>query len=118
MTAVDVVFTHLDHRYILMCVSAGNECLCVCFFFTFYLQVIKKWFEDSTLTLEAVTVFTALISLLIKGALFGGLIKLARLRERSEYFLLSIFFTCLLAPSNKTQQNYARSSFLRDPKPR
>uniref|UniRef100_A0A3P9P1B4 DUF7789 domain-containing protein n=1 Tax=Poecilia reticulata TaxID=8081 RepID=A0A3P9P1B4_POERE len=56
---------------------------------SFLSQVIEKWFHDQTYTLEAATVTGALISLLIKGVLLWGLIRLVQsfgqgLRERSE----------------------------------
>uniref|UniRef100_A0A3Q2PHP5 Uncharacterized LOC105925912 n=1 Tax=Fundulus heteroclitus TaxID=8078 RepID=A0A3Q2PHP5_FUNHE len=59
----------------------------VAFFIYLMYSVIEKWFQDQTYTLEAAAVTGALISLLIKGALFWGLIRLVQsfgqgLRER------------------------------------
>uniref|UniRef100_A0A3Q2E388 DUF7789 domain-containing protein n=1 Tax=Cyprinodon variegatus TaxID=28743 RepID=A0A3Q2E388_CYPVA len=70
-------------------IAAMESCL-------FYLQVIEKWFKDQTYTLEAAAVTGALISLLIKGVLFWGLIKLVQsfgqgLRERSEFQAKAFF---------------------------
>uniref|UniRef100_A0A3B5KZR5 DUF7789 domain-containing protein n=1 Tax=Xiphophorus couchianus TaxID=32473 RepID=A0A3B5KZR5_9TELE len=61
----------------------------VAFFIYLLYSVIEKWFHDQTYTLEAATVTGALISLLIKGVLLWGLIRLVQsfgqgLRERSE----------------------------------
>lgn len=49
-----------------------------------------KWSQDETYTVEAAAITGALISLLIKGVLFWGLIRLVHsfgqgLRERSEF---------------------------------
>ncbi|KAM9350806.1 uncharacterized protein ABDE67_008102 [Symphorus nematophorus] len=59
----------------------------VAFFVYLMYRVVKKWFEDSTYTLEAAAVTGALISLVIKVVLFWGLIRLVHsfgqgLRER------------------------------------
>ncbi|XP_068190281.1 uncharacterized protein [Antennarius striatus] len=59
----------------------------VAFFVYLMYTVIMKWFQDSTYTLEAAAVTGALISLLIKVVLLGGLIRLVHsfgqgLRER------------------------------------
>ncbi|KAM4737212.1 uncharacterized protein FYW61_004771 [Anableps anableps] len=59
----------------------------VAFFIYLMYSVIEKWFHDQTYTLEAATVTGALISLLIKGVLLWGLIRLVQsfgqgLRER------------------------------------
>ncbi|XP_007571270.1 uncharacterized protein LOC103151253 [Poecilia formosa] len=59
----------------------------VAFFIYLLYSVIEKWFQDQTYTLEAATVTGALISLLIKGVLLWGLIRLVQsfgqgLRER------------------------------------
>ncbi|XP_032426548.1 uncharacterized protein LOC116724879 [Xiphophorus hellerii] len=59
----------------------------VAFFIYLLYSVIEKWFHDQTYTLEAATVTGALISLLIKGVLLWGLIRLVQsfgqgLRER------------------------------------
>lgn len=67
------------------------------------LQVVMKWFEDSTYILEAAAVTGALISLLIKAVLFWGLVRLHSFdqRERSECaafpFMLSVLRMLLWA---------------------
>ncbi|XP_047209918.1 uncharacterized protein LOC124859363 isoform X3 [Girardinichthys multiradiatus] len=59
----------------------------VAFFIYLMYSVIEKWFQDQSYTLEAAAVTGALISLLIKGVLIWGLIRLVQsfgqgLRER------------------------------------
>ncbi|XP_054465189.1 uncharacterized protein LOC129099823 isoform X2 [Anoplopoma fimbria] len=60
------------------------------FFCYLMYELVRKWYQDSTYTLEAAAVTGALISLVIKGVLLWGLIRLVHsfgqgLRERSEY---------------------------------
>ncbi|XP_017266791.1 uncharacterized protein LOC108233098 [Kryptolebias marmoratus] len=59
----------------------------VAFFCYLMYTVVEKWFHDKTYTLEAAAITGALISLLIKGVLFWGLVRLVHsfgqgLRER------------------------------------
>lgn len=87
LTAVVGVFAVLKEAKVLVWIFMVQNLPQVAFFIYLMYSVIEKWFHDQTYTLEAATITGASISLLIKGVLLWGLIRLVQsfgqgLRER------------------------------------